>query len=210
MAQFLNKGDHIFIPFHKDGMSVGWKGPYIYKSPETAGGGMSMERLTIKRLRKYPDESEYYTECEDEDCVIFSCPFDCPCEPERKLFYRLGEIEDILGNDYDLDRLKQLLDACKGLEPNEIEESKFLIASRKDPGKLARLRELVEADREGRCVVLHNGFSETAGGEALRKAMYECSVRNNEVTRYTADAIAEKVVRESESAVEAMEGRKKP
>ena len=36
MAQFLNKGDHIFIPFHKDGMSVGYKGPYIYKSLETA------------------------------------------------------------------------------------------------------------------------------------------------------------------------------
>lgn len=36
MAQFLNKGDHIFIPFHKDGMSVVWKGPYIYKSIQTA------------------------------------------------------------------------------------------------------------------------------------------------------------------------------
>ena len=36
MAQFLNKGDHIFIPFHKDGMSVGYKGPYIYKSMQTA------------------------------------------------------------------------------------------------------------------------------------------------------------------------------
>ena len=35
MAQFLNKGDHIFIPFHKDG-SVGYKGPYIYKSIQTA------------------------------------------------------------------------------------------------------------------------------------------------------------------------------
>lgn len=36
MAQFLNKVDHIFIPFHKDGMSVGYKGPYIYKSMQTA------------------------------------------------------------------------------------------------------------------------------------------------------------------------------
>lgn len=35
MAQFLNKGDHIFIPFHDNGMSVGYKGPYIYKSLET-------------------------------------------------------------------------------------------------------------------------------------------------------------------------------
>ena len=36
MAQFLNKGDHIFIPFHEDGMSIGYKGPYIYKSLEAA------------------------------------------------------------------------------------------------------------------------------------------------------------------------------
>lgn len=55
---------------------------------------------------------------------------------------RLAEIEDILGNEYDLDRLKQLLDACKGLEPNEVEESKFLIATQKDHEKMARLREL--------------------------------------------------------------------
>lgn len=67
---------------------------------------------------------------------------------------RLAEIEDILGNEYDLDRLKQLLDACKGLEPNEIEESKVLIATQKDHEKMARLRELVEADRERRCAIL--------------------------------------------------------
>ena len=35
MAQFLNKGDHIFIPFGMFGMSLGWKGPYIYKSMKT-------------------------------------------------------------------------------------------------------------------------------------------------------------------------------
>ena len=36
MAQFLNKGDHIFIPFRENGISVGWKGPYIYKSIQAA------------------------------------------------------------------------------------------------------------------------------------------------------------------------------
>ena len=40
---------------------------------------------------------------------------------ERELYYRLSQIEDILGDEYDLDRL----------------------------------RELAEADREGRCVVLN-------------------------------------------------------
>lgn len=47
---------------------------------------------------------------------------------------------------------------------------------------LDRLRELVKADREGRCVVLNTGYTETAGGKALKQAMYLCSVTNNEVT----------------------------
>ena len=72
---------------------------------------------------------------------------------------------------------------------------------------LDRLKELVQADLEGRCVVLHTGYTETAGGKALKQAMYLCSVTNNEVTRYTADAIAEKLVRE-ERFFEAVKERK--
>lgn len=66
---------------------------------------------------------------------------------------RLADIEDILGDTYDLDRLRELVEACKGLEPKEIEESKLLIATRKDPEKIARVAELVNADKAGRCVV---------------------------------------------------------
>lgn len=36
----------------------------------------------------------------------------------------------------------------------------------------------------------------TDGEEALRRAMYQCEYTNNPVTRYTADAIAEKLCRE--------------
>lgn len=61
-----------------------------------------------------------------------------------------------------------------------------------------RIRELIDADLEGRCIVLNSGYTETVGGEALRKAMYECFMTNNEITRYTADAIAEKIVRDAE------------
>lgn len=68
--------------------------------------------------------------------------------------HRLADIEDILGDTYDLDRLRELVEACKGLEPKEIEESKLLIATRKDPEKIARVAELVNADKDGRCVVL--------------------------------------------------------
>ena len=41
-----------------------------------------------------------------------------------------------------------------GLEPEEIYEVRFLIAAQRDPQKLARLRELVQAEQEGRLVVL--------------------------------------------------------
>lgn len=62
-----------------------------------------MERLTNKNLRK-----------EMENTVIIEVPW------AVSAWVRLADIEDILGEDYDLDRLK----------------------------------ELVEADRDGRCIVL--------------------------------------------------------
>ena len=62
-----------------------------------------MERLTNKNLRK-----------EMENTVIIEVPW------AVSAWVRLADIEDILGDDYDLDRLK----------------------------------EMVEADRDGRCVVL--------------------------------------------------------
>ena len=76
---------------------------------------------------------------------------------------RLAAIEDILGDEYDLDRL----------------------------------RELAQADREGRCVVLPiGGYSDKDGETALKNAMFVCSLTNNAVNRYIADAIAEKLTRE--------------
>lgn len=41
-----------------------------------------------------------------------------------------------------------------GLEPEEIYEVRFLIAAQRNPKKLARLRELVQAEQDGRLVVL--------------------------------------------------------
>ena len=51
-----------------------------------------------------------------------------------------------------------------GLDPEEIYEVRFLIAAQRDPQKLARLRELVLADQDGRlhitpAFVWHNGDS---------------------------------------------------
>lgn len=80
---------------------------------------------------------------------------------------RLASIEDILGNDYDLDRL----------------------------------RHLVEADRDGRCVVVPaGGYTDKDGENALKSAMNTVFYHNNPVTRYIADAVAEKLTREAAEA----------
>lgn len=70
-----------------------------------------------------------------------------------------------------------------------------------------RLRQLAEAEKEGRLVVLQNvKYTDSDGEKALRHAMYMCGVQNNPVTRYTADAIAEKLTREAaEAALEERE-----
>ena len=70
-----------------------------------------------------------------------------------------------------------------------------------------RLRKLAQAEKEGRLVVLQNvKYTDSDGEKALRHAMYMCGVQNNPVTRYTADAIAEKLTREAaEAALKEME-----
>lgn len=72
---------------------------------------------------------------------------------------------------------------------------------------LARLRELVQADRDGRCVVIPSGgFDDKDGENALKSAMHTVFYHNNPVTRYIADAVSEKLVREA--AEEALKGEK--
>ena len=95
-----------------------------------------------------------------------------------------------------------------GLEPEEIAkiredvENGYLKSTARRYGiPVDRLRELAQADREGRCVVLPDAkYTDTGGETALRRAMYICGVQNNPVTRYTADAIAEKLTREEAEA----------
>lgn len=72
-----------------------------------------MKRLTNARNRCV------FCKAADEECAFAAGEFSAPC-PDYKTYQRLSAIEDILGDDYDLDRLK----------------------------------ELVEADREGKCVLL--------------------------------------------------------
>ena len=59
---------------------------------------------------------------------------------------RLRMIEKILGNDYDLDRLRELVQADR--------EGRYIIMRDAERNGVARLKELSEADREGRIAIL--------------------------------------------------------
>lgn len=61
-----------------------------------------------------------------------------------------------------------------------------------------RLKDLAQAEKDGRLVVLPDAkYTDADGEKALQKAMWDCCNTNNPVTRYTADAIAEKLCREA-------------
>ncbi len=98
------------------------------------------------------------------------------------------------------------------LEPEDMKKAFNEDATLKLAGQIlgvtpGRLRELAQAEKEGRLVVLQNvKYTDSDGEKALRHAMYMCGVQNNPVTRYTADAIAEKLTREAaEAALEERE-----
>ena len=125
-------------------------------------GGKSVKRLTEKHVKK---SDGHYMKC-SEHCQneTLQCG---ECDELDRFVDRLGSIEDILGDEYDLDRL----------------------------------RELAQADREGRCVVLPvRGYTDKDGEQALNSAMNTCFYHNNPVTRYIADAVAEKLTREAAEA----------
>lgn len=102
-----------------------------------------MERLTDKRLAIPPGQWQEVTREEARELKEIPIPL------MRDLYYRLSQIEDILGDEYDLDRLSVL---CNQRMTMRDEVSQRFSLTAKIP--LDRLRELVEADREGRRVVL--------------------------------------------------------
>ena len=113
-----------------------------------------------------------------------------------------------------IDRLAAYEDT--GLEPEEIKSLQAeyavnlkVLESYRNLGSVDRLRELAQADRDGRCVVLPDGGYEDKEGEnALKSAMHTCFYHNNPVTRFVADAVAEKLVR-NETKMKHCEGMAK-
>lgn len=80
-----------------------------------------MERLTLKAEENNPYiHGKAYVTCNVKGCLSITCEANPPCERMQEVVDRLYDFENIFGDDYDLDRL----------------------------------RDLVEADRDGRCVVL--------------------------------------------------------
>lgn len=126
-----------------------------------------MERLT-------DHENEHYNQPGCNSCSDYrwrSCKESGEIDDciQRLTWLRLLDIEDILGDDYDLDRLREIVQKNikyeqTGLEPEEIEQLKGEVFGLKVDkqeleqyraiGPIDRLRKLVEADRDGRCVAL--------------------------------------------------------
>lgn len=64
---------------------------------------------------------------------------------------------------------------------------------------MERLDELADADKAGRVIILPDVACTDADGEkALRKAVRDCDYKNNGVTRFAVDAIAEKLCHETQ------------
>lgn len=111
------------------------------------------------------------------DCNYYSgCSYIRKVNPlvcsERERYDRLAAIEDILGDEYNLDRLRELVEAEK--------EDRYIIMKEPRRAGVHRLTELAEADREGRCVVLPCKIGDTVyqvdcmtHGEVLRAGVPE-------------------------------------
>ena len=97
-----------------------------------------MKRLTDKRLAIPPGQ---WQEVTDEQRMELK---EIPVPPMRDLYYRLSQIEDILGDEYDLDRLRVL---CNQRMTMRDEVSQRFSLTAKIP--LDRLRVLVEMDSAG-------------------------------------------------------------
>lgn len=105
---------------------------------------------------------------------------------------RLKEIEDILGDDYDLDRLKVIVNQRMTMR-EEVAE-RFRIT--KDV-PVERISEMVEADRDGRCVILPtNIYTNEDAKKALERAMFSLKIADTGANRFTVQVITEKIIEE--------------
>lgn len=116
-----------------------------------------MERLT-------DHENEHYNQPGCNSCSDYrwrSCKESGEIDDciQRLTWLRLLDIEDILGDDYDMGRLREAVE--KQTEYEQFMEQWKQVAEIAGAVKKVgaeRVAELVEADRDGRCVVYQSGY----------------------------------------------------
>lgn len=149
-----------------------------------------MERLTSREPRISGMLGVCCTHFEGGDCQAIQGYCADGCAWEEAAWERLAAYEDT------------------GLEPEEVAErlrtckELVQIFERADLyngiGPIEHICELSQAEKDGRLVMLPDAkYTDADGEKALQKAMWVCGNTNNPVTRYTADAIAEKLCREA-------------
>ena len=137
-----------------------------------------MERLTrrIGSSVVFPNELLGISLAPDNECM-------------HKLLTKLAAYEDTKMMPEDIDALRK---REQGLAEMLVDISCDCAVT------YTRLAELAQAEKDGRLAVLPDAkYTDADGEKALQKAMWVCGNTNNPVTRYTADAIAEKLCREA-------------
>ena len=146
-----------------------------------------MERLTSREPRISGMLGVCCTHFEGGDCQAIQGHCADGCAWEEAAWERLAAYEDT------------------GLEPEEVTQIKLAIMGKSlaeikefEGVSIDRMIELTQAEKDGRLVVLPDAkYTDADGEKALQTAMWTCGNTNNPVTRYTADAIAEKLCREA-------------
>ncbi len=146
-----------------------------------------MERLTSREPRISGMPGVCCTHFEGGDCQAIQGHCADGCAWEEAAWERLAAYEDT------------------GLEPEDVTQIKLAIMGKSlaeikefEGVSIDRMIELTQAEKDGRLVVLPDAkYTDADGEKALQTAMWTCGNTNNPVTRYTADAIAEKLCREA-------------
>lgn len=148
-----------------------------------------MERMTSREPRSSgrPGVSCAHFRGGDCEAVQGRCSDGCPWE--EAAWERLAAYEDTGLKPEDIDALQK---REQGLAEMLVNVSCGCAVP------YTRLAELAQAEKDGRLVMLPDAkYTDADGEKALQKAMWVCGNTNNQVTRYTADAIAEKLCREA-------------
>ena len=148
-----------------------------------------MERLTSREPRISGMPGVCCTHFEGGDCQAIQGHCADGCAWEEAAWERLAAYEDTGLKPEDIDALQK---REQGLAEMLVNVSCGCAVP------YTRLAELAQAEKDGRLVMLPDAkYTDADGEKALQKAMWVCGNTNNQVTRYTADAIAEKLCREA-------------